>query len=182
VEELTALKEILNYERPIDWDSLPDIELYMDQVLTYMPRQQVAYNQEMHLTSSMINNYIKEGLLSRANGKKYSREHLAYLTIVCVLKQVLTVKDIAVLLNQESLKKETPDLYRTFNETLDFTLSQTAEYLSESAEAVKDLSQIALNMAIASYANKLACERIIDIIRQETEEVSDSDKKDKSKK
>ena len=45
----------------------------------------------------MVNNYIKDGVVPRAEGKRYHAEHLAYLTMVCVLKQVLAVKDAALL-------------------------------------------------------------------------------------
>jgi hypothetical protein len=59
----------------------------MDQVMTNMPRQHVSFRKEEQLTSSMVNNYIKDGLLGARRGIKYSKEHMAYLTVISMLKQ-----------------------------------------------------------------------------------------------
>lgn len=67
----------LAQERPDRWESLPDIPLYMDQVVSYLARQLISFGEGDSLTPAMINNYIKDGLLARANGKKYDQEHLA---------------------------------------------------------------------------------------------------------
>lgn len=83
--------------RPASWETLPDIPLYMDQVLSLMSRQTIRFGEEDALTAAMVNNYIKDGVVPRAEGKRYHAEHLAYLTMVCVLKQVLAVKDAALL-------------------------------------------------------------------------------------
>ena len=65
----------------------------MDQLISYMPRQLIHYGEGESLTSAMVNNYIKDGAMPRAEGKRYSRTHLAYLTALCALKQVLSVKE-----------------------------------------------------------------------------------------
>ena len=93
VEEIRELKERLERERPVEWEAFPDIGLYMDQLISYMPRQLIHYGEGESLTSAMVNNYIKDGAMPRAEGKRYSRTHLAYLTALCALKQVLSVKD-----------------------------------------------------------------------------------------
>ena len=99
LEEIRALKERLEGERPVDWEGFPDIGLYMDQLISYMPRQLIHYGEGEALTSAMVNNYIKDGAMPRAEGKRYSRTHLAYLTALCALKQVLSVKDAGLLLD-----------------------------------------------------------------------------------
>ena len=171
MDELDALKEALSTQRPLDWEGLPDLELYMDQVITYMPRQQVVPGPDEQLTSSMINNYIKEGLLNRAKGKKYTREHLAYLTAICVLKRVLSVKDTALLLKTEIGEGDIPAFYEKYRAVLDQSLCLTVERLPEDTEPTA-LADAALRFAIASYANKLACERLLDLMRTDTEEAS----------
>lgn len=47
---------------------LPDIGLYMDQLISYMPRQLIHYGEGEALTSAMVNNYIKDGALPRPTG------------------------------------------------------------------------------------------------------------------
>ena len=46
----------------------------------------------------MINNYVKDGVLPRPEQKKYSRDHLALLMVICMLKQVLSIQDVSSLL------------------------------------------------------------------------------------
>ena len=74
MEEIQRIKELLAKDRPGDWDALPDIDLYMDQVVSYLPRQSVG-GKAPSMTSAMINNYVKDGLLPRACGKRYHKEH-----------------------------------------------------------------------------------------------------------
>ncbi len=83
------------------WEELPDIPLYMDQVITYLERQLDSFQQvqsEALVTPSMINNYVKSKLLPKPEKKKYGKEHLARLLIVCTLKQVLPIQQIKELL------------------------------------------------------------------------------------
>ena len=78
MEDMTDFRRQLSSRRPSDWEHLPDFPLYMDQVLSYMERQTVRLDEDDALTASMVNNYAKNALLPRAEGKKYNREHLAY--------------------------------------------------------------------------------------------------------
>ena len=114
MEEIRALKERLEGERPVDWEGFPDIGLYMDQLISYMPRQLIHYGEGEALTSAMVNNYIKDGAMPRAEGKRYSRTHLAYLTALCALKQVLSVKDAGLLLASAAQGREPSELYEQF--------------------------------------------------------------------
>ncbi|MCD8498767.1 MAG: DUF1836 domain-containing protein [Clostridiales bacterium] len=57
--------------QPATWEQLPDLGLYMDQVITYVEQQcRTLYAQEKFLTPAMVNNYVKSGLISRPNSKK----------------------------------------------------------------------------------------------------------------
>ena len=82
------------------WELLPDIGLYMDQVVTLMDRTFSPALPKGEMTKSMVNNYVKVGLIPRPVGKKYDREHLAMLLMICVLKQALSMESISqILLN-----------------------------------------------------------------------------------
>lgn len=76
------------------WDALPSIPLYMDQV-TMVTGEALALfacgEKQSLLTSSMINNYVKNGLVEHPVHKKYAREHLAKLIMTSLLKQVLSI-------------------------------------------------------------------------------------------
>ena len=115
MEELLDLKRRLEQERPADWRELPDIALYMDQIISYLPRQLIHFDDSEELTSAMVNNYIKEGLVPRAAGKRYGPIHLGYLTAVCALKKVLSVRDMGILIAAGEARDKTPEeLYQYF--------------------------------------------------------------------
>lgn len=180
MEELRELRERMETQRPAEWEALPDLNLYMDQVIGYMPRQLIQYREEERLTSAMVNNYIKDGLLPRAEGKRYGRTHLAYLTAICALKQVLSVRD-AGLLTAHGQDEEPREVYGRFREELDRALKDTAQRLDPQC-GEEELPRLALSFALRSYADRLACERIMDLIREREREPERDGKAKKGKK
>ena len=168
MQELAQLKERLEQERPVSWQELPDLALYMDQVISYMPRQLIRFGEEELLTSAMVNNYIKDGVVPRAEGKRYGPTHLGYLTAVCAMKKVLPVKDIRVLFDAVPEGKQPGDIYDYFTRALDTALTETARTLDPELEEA-DLPKLALQLALRSYADQLACARILDVIRERSQ-------------
>lgn len=182
MEELLELKQRMEQERPTDWSQLPDIALYMDQVISFMPRQLIHYDDRDALTSAMVNNYIKDGLVPRADGKRYGPIHLGHLTAVCALKKVLPVRSIGTLLSAGQQRDKAPEeLYAYFCRALDRALTDTAQSINEEAQR-DDLARMALDLAVRSYANQLACARILEILSpQEAPSEKKSDKKSDKK-
>lgn len=164
MKELAELIERLSVERPADWESLPDIELYRDQVLSYMKRQHSLQPEGDQLTGAMINNYIKSGLLPRANGKKYTKDHLVYLTAICSLKQVLSMGETDELLKLQPDIANTKNFYEDYLDKMEKAFHETAERLDED-NTKEQLAAAALELAISSYAQKLACEKILDMLK-----------------
>lgn len=165
MEELAELKRRLAQERPAGWAELPDIPLYMDQVVAYLSRQTISFEEGDGLTSAMINNYIKDGLLSRANGKKYDREHLAYLTAISAMKQVLSVREMRALVAIGQEGRDSQRLYDFFCQTLDEAMNDTAQTLDENTDD-HDLPKLVLSLALRSYVDGLACRRVLAIMAQ----------------
>lgn len=88
----------IDYVRPAD---IPNIELYMDQVTTFMEEELQStkrYESDKILTKTMINNYAKNNLLPPPIKKKYSKEHVLVLIFVYYFKNLLPIKDIEALL------------------------------------------------------------------------------------
>ena len=165
MDELLDLKRRMERKRPASWSALPDLALYMDQIIAYMPRQLIHFDDSEILTSAMVNNYIKDGLVPRAEGKRYGPIHLGYLTAVCALKKTLTVRDIGSLMAAGEQRGKNPqELYTYFCDALDHALTETAETIDETASR-DDLARMALDLALRSYANQLACARILDILQ-----------------
>lgn len=112
-----------------------DIALYMDQIISYLPRQLIHFDDSEALTSAMVNNYIKEGLVPRASGKRYGPIHLGYLTAVCALKKVLSVRDTGILIAAGEERGKTPEeLYQYFCAALDRALTDTAAGIDPAAQ------------------------------------------------
>ena len=169
MDELYTLKQRMEQERPVPWEDLPDLALYMDQLISYMPRQLIRFDGGPALTSAMVNNYIKDGLVPRAEGKRYGPIHLGYLTAVVALKQVLSVRDIGALMGAgRALEKSPPEQYAYFRDALDHALTDTAQAIDPEADE-SDLAKMALDFAVRSYANQLACQRILHILQPQEE-------------
>ena len=110
----------LNYIKPGD---VPNIDLYMDQVTTFMDEHLSdvkRYEDDKILTKTMINNYTKNDLLPPPVKKKYSKEHIYVLTFIYYLKNILSISDIQKLLNPLTdkffNKEELPDLEYIYSE------------------------------------------------------------------
>lgn len=81
------------------WEELPDIELYMDQTVLLLNRYLFPSTEgrEKGVTATMINNYVKMKVVPAPVNKRYSRRHLAYLIIICMLKQSMNISDLQKL-------------------------------------------------------------------------------------
>ena len=165
MEELEELKRCLEQHRPDSWEELPDIPLYMDQVVSYLSRQMISFEEGDTLTPAMINNYIKDGLLARANGKKYGQEHLAYLTAISALKQVLSVREMRALTAIGRERRDSQRQYGYFWKYLDAALSAAAARVDPDTTD-RDLPKLVLDLALRSYADGLACRRLLAIMAQ----------------
>ena len=88
----------VDYIRP---EEIPNIDLYMDQVTTFMDDHFAStkrYSEDKILTKTMINNYTKNNLLPPSVKKKYSREHMLLLILIYYFKNILSIKDIETVL------------------------------------------------------------------------------------
>ncbi len=96
IKDFLALCDRVACQRLPHWDELPDLELYMDQVLSLIERYLGSYPgfDRKGLTASMVNNYVKLGVMPPPVKKKYTRSHLAHLIVICVLKACLPIDSI----------------------------------------------------------------------------------------
>jgi hypothetical protein len=149
------------------WDSLPDIGLYMDQVITYMERVLIPFHFEekgKHVTPSMINNYAKASIIPRTKGKKYSREHIATLLAAFTLKRVLSIQDIATLLGGFTKSEDVQAFYERFRSDMKVSV-QESENKQDIEKAIESssLTSIALRYAVDSSLKSLIAEDLIQL-------------------
>jgi hypothetical protein len=110
-------KYILRFRLP-EWEEIPNIGLYMDQVvmllmgyLDYMPPE---LKEEQVVTAAAINNYVRKGIMPSPEKKKYYREHIAYLVMICTLKQSLSIAMLQKLLPTGRGEEEVRPVYEAY--------------------------------------------------------------------
>ncbi|WP_418577517.1 DUF1836 domain-containing protein [Hungatella sp.] len=138
IQDILNHLDTLSYIRP---EEIPDIDLYMDQVTTFMDehlKDTKRYPEDKVLTKTMINNYAKNNLLPAPNKKKYSKEHILLLIFIYYFKNILSINDIEELFRPITTghfarKDDLPleDIYREI-----FSLeSKEMEHLREDVKA-----------------------------------------------
>lgn len=108
------------------WHDLPTLELYMDQVRIIIDNAMEALMlpEEQPVTATMINNYVKIKLITPPVKKKYSREHLARLIIVSLLKRVISLQEIAIVMEDLFCDREASVAYDLFCDELEQRLAE----------------------------------------------------------
>ncbi|MCX7771688.1 MAG: DUF1836 domain-containing protein [Clostridia bacterium] len=186
--------ELDGYQPPV-WTTLPDIDLYMDQVITYLERQMAIFTQteeEKSITPAMINNYVKNEVMPRPVQKKYTREHLAYLMAVLNLKQVLSLSEITRLIADEITETPVNKLFDAFNAIQEEAMKNTSSRLKESIthleegilteqEAEKRLRWLSLKLSLEANASRLAAKRILAELKAHKAKTSDDKAKEREK-
>lgn len=163
------------------WNALPDIELYMDQVVAVMEKQlsiyQENYAEDVRLiTPSIINNYVKLKIIPAPVKKRYSREHLAYLIIICILKQTLAISSITKIIATQLQTKSIEELYNEFcniyEEIVPFVDFSEHELDTENEDLNEDedMSTFILKSAILSTTSKFICEGILSAVDNKEKE------------
>lgn len=145
---LTELSKI-DYVKPED---IPSIDLYMDQITTFMDSQLASskrHEDDKILTKTMINNYAKNNLLPPPEKKKYTKEHVLTLIFIYYFKNILSISDIQGILNPITDKyfgkDENYSLEDIYKEV--FGLENT-----ETRNIMKDLAK-KFNTAMSTFAD-----------------------------
>lgn len=129
-----ALKE-LSIPR---WEELPDLDLYMDQVLSYINSrlEPLSIGEEKTvLTSSMVNNYVKTNIVKPPVKKHYKRYHLAYLFVVMLMKRCFSLSEIGDLIRIYSDIENPERIARDYNKFVSVFESSLRRTLKEGSDS-----------------------------------------------
>lgn len=172
------------------WEELPDIELYMDQVVALLDKHFARFpggEAGKLISPSIINNYVKMGAVPPTIKKRYSRTHLAYLMIICILKPVLPIAAIQGIIEAQLRSRALDEVYNHFCEEQESAArlireqiqggEPTAGMLVPAGERLSDLS---LRMAVLANAGKIFAEKIV-ALEQPPEEAEAKEKGRKRK-
>ena len=156
-EELNLwAKEFYDYHIP-RWDDLPNIDYYMDQVIEYINRYVGIFciDDTKSITSSMINNYVKLGLLPAPIKKKYSKNHVSNLIVITILKQLTVISQIKDAVHFQIKLNGGKSAYNIFCEEIENAVKRI--YLIVNNKKIEINEEISLeNMAVKSISNALA--------------------------
>lgn len=180
------LLEKLNTIEYINPESIPNIELYMDQVTSFIDGQLEGSKRNVDdklLTKTMINNYTKNDLLPPPVKKKYSKEHLLCLIFIYYLKNILSINDIHSILkpitekyfgnkdgeNMEDIyaeifrmeKEESTKILKEFSKKYALSKETFSEFPEEDQEMLHAFSYICL-LSFDVYMKKQLIEKIVD--------------------
>ena len=166
-ERSRVLSEIARYQ-PVPWESIPDLGLYMDQVITFITRAyEPLYGEstKSYLSAPMINNYVKNKLIPRPSGKKYSRTQIAMLIMIVSLKRVCMMEDIRAMISVTN-EEDVQSLYAQF-------CARQQEAITQMNTSTSEISP-AMDCAIFASAYRAGCEALLLAEMLKTEEVQET--------
>jgi hypothetical protein len=121
------------------WDELPELDLYLDQVLLYVNNVcgSSISAADKGLTASMINNYVKHGYIAKPVKKKYQRHQIARLIAITTLKTVFSIQEISATLNMLHKSADSRELYDDFVDYMNGNKLEVAPIISTACQTVK---------------------------------------------
>ena len=198
---LNSILESIGRIESIKLEDIPNIDLYMDQITTFMDNQLEGckrHPEDKILTKTMINNYAKNELLPSPDKKKYSKNHVIMLTFIYYFKNVLSISDIKTLMQritsghfQPGSKPGLEDIYSEVlkfqPDVIDMVRNDVREKTEmaeksfggasgEEAEYLKLFSLLCL-LSFDVYMKKTLIEAVIDSLNQSEPEKEKKEKK-----
>lgn len=156
------------------WNELPELDLYMDQVVTLIERYLGLFfvdKQEKMLTKSMVNNYVKLQLIPAPVKKQYSRRHVAFLIAITVLKQIVTIKEVKDGINNLAKVHGERWAYNYFCEEMEAALrrvlKQAMGEIPEEEPVAIPFEELPLKLATQAVACKIVVEKTVQIQTRE---------------
>ena len=155
------------------WNELPEIDLYLDQVVNYLDKYLEQYNSnndDKIITKTMINNYVKLGIMPAPVRKKYSKEHIAYLIIICCLKQALPISDIKDLIEIRVKRTSIEETLNFFSDLYDSVFNTVIaigkKYSQRNIGEDELFADTALYMAMGSSSSKYIASQIVELNKE----------------
>ena len=162
ITELTAHLQQQSKKSLPKWEELPDIDLYMDQVIALMNRYLDNRTKDKMITPSMVNNYVKMKVMPAPVKKKYTREHLMYLIVICVLKQVMPLSSVETVLKDGLEQTEPAVFYGRFRELYGDAFRTAAEETISLTAAGASRTDAMLSLAMKAQAEQNLAEDLLE--------------------
>lgn len=196
------IREILQSIQDFDVSDMPTIDLYMDQVTTYLNEKlKIAkrHEEDKLLTKTMINNYAKSHLLPPPEKKKYSKDHLLALLSIFFFKNVISINDVTTiltpLLDEYFQNEEKPldqilenfieyikgsDMEKPILKECEDSISMIKDIETDNREQLQTLSLISI-LCYDMFVRKIIVEKLVDSLPKLEEKTPDSSEKKTNK-
>ena len=177
------IKKILDDIDTFNIDDIPNIDLYMDQVTTYLDDKFAntkRHEDDKLMTKTMINNYVKSRLLPSPEKKKYTKDHMMVLIMIYFFKNIISINDVNKLItplldsyfhNEEIPLENIINTFLTFAKQCNLTDSILTEY-NECREIFKDANVkdkeyletmgLITMLSYDTFVRKIVIEKLID--------------------
>ncbi len=178
-------KYLLNYRLPA-WEEIHDIGLYMDQVVTLL-RQYLDYlppelKEEQVITPAAINNYVRKKIMPEPVKKKYYRTHIAYLIMICTLKQCMSISTLQTMIPMGLSETELERTYTAFaarhRASARFFIEQVREVAAgildhedQTEISTTDTVDLITTSAVVSGFSRLLAEKLLLLNGKTTEDI-----------
>ena len=154
------------------YDEIPDIDLYMDQLLAYIEKilsPLFVQSSEKILTTSMVNNYVKQGVLPATVKKRYSREHVILLMEICLAKQMYSIQEIGKLLAVQNAIFDMKTSYNYICTELENALKSTFanEPLSKDSGSSNKMARLLVRNTVIAFTHKLHTQMLCEELYKE---------------
>lgn len=149
---------------------IPDVGLYLEQTTKYIG-EYLAPLESISITSSMVGNYVKKGLVDNPVKKQYNRDQIAYLIFIAVAKTVLSLEDIQLLIQLQKRTYPGEKAYEYFCREFEnilfyiFGLKDTVEEVGVETSDEK----VMLRNTIITVAHKIYLDKFFSALREKTE-------------
>lgn len=171
------------------FEDLPTFELYMDQVIIFIDKYLCSFignnNENKFITPSMINNYVKQGIIPVPIKKKYNREHITYLLIICLMKPIISISIIHEIIEEQLIKYSINEVLDNFCNEYEETFKRIFDLTKKSIDKKNNLKnqnisivEVAIKMAISSSISKLIADNTV-IMKNKNNIIKDNNKKKK---
>jgi hypothetical protein len=174
---------ITDYHLP-EWDSIPDLGLYMDQVvvllaqyLNFIPA--MPGGKESFVTSSTINNYVRLKIMPAPVKRKYFRVHIAYLIMILTMKQSISISDVQKIIPADIPEEEVRATYQEYSEKFRHIALFFNQQVQDAAEDIRTpdqpgeaaVSRLVIESALIAGFSKILAEKLIRLCGADTQEV-----------
>ena len=168
------------------YDSLPSFGIYVDQLVSIVNDAVgfFAMYDEKPLTAAMVNNYVKQGVMPRPIKKKYGRNHIAYVIVICILKKAFSLQEISQLIQLQKSLYDSGAAYDAFADSLEKSLTQLLDDETSlgGIEAASVDGEFLVQRGVSVFSNKLFIQMMLGSSSSDDGKAESTAKRPKRKK